>query len=170
MPSSSRHELEFDEPVGPVPVVVRRAVKAYTRSQTLGPVVRLQTERTQFVVELDGQPLAKVCDDTVVADGASEPISVFREIEVELIDSDAQSAVNVSVIAAIIARLRAAGCRDDEAPVPKVIRALGPRAFDPPDVVIPKVGQARDCRCARAQFAGQVGDPAGRSTPQGVHR
>ena len=88
----SRHEFMFDAPPGPVPHTVRRAVKAYTRSEVLGPVVRLQTERTEFVVDLDGRSLAKLCDDTVVADGAAEPISVFREIEVELIDGEAHSA------------------------------------------------------------------------------
>jgi CHAD domain-containing protein len=131
----ARHEFMFDEPIGPVPAVVRRAARAYTRLQTLGPVVRLQTERVQFVVELDGRPLATVCDDTVIADGAAEPISVFREIEVELVGSSSAPAA----VSAIISRLRAAGCKDDEAPVPKAIRALGPRAFDPPDVTIPKV-------------------------------
>jgi CHAD domain-containing protein len=136
----SRHEIMFDEPAGPVPAVVRRAVKAYTRSQPLGPVVRLQTERTQFVVELDGRPIAIVCDDTVVADGGSEPISVFREIEVELIDADSDPRTD-EAISAILARLRAGGCTDDEAPVSKAVRALGPRALDSPDVVIPKVGK-----------------------------
>jgi CHAD domain-containing protein len=131
----SRHEFMIDEPIGPVPVAIRRAARAYTRKQSLGPVVRLQTERTQFVVELDGRPLAMLCDDTVIADGAAEPISVFREIEVELVDT----ATAPAAIAAVIARLRASGCKDDEAPVPKAIRALGPRAFDPPDVTIPKV-------------------------------
>ena len=133
----SRHEFMFDEPPGPVPLAVRRAARAYTRSQALGPVVRLQTERTQFVVELGGRPLAKLCDDTVVADRAAEPITVFREIEVELVGTEPAPAA----VSAIIARLRGAGCKDDEAPVPKAIRALGPRTFDPPDVTIPKVGK-----------------------------
>jgi CHAD domain-containing protein len=133
----SRHEFMFDEPIGPVPVAVRQATRAYTRSQTLGPVVRLQTERTQFLLELDGRPLATVCDDTVIADGAAEPISVFREIEVELVEAAATPAT----VDAIVSRLRIAGCKDDEAPVPKAVRALGPRAFDPPDVAIPKTGK-----------------------------
>jgi CHAD domain-containing protein len=133
----SRHEFMFDEPSGPVPVAVRRAARAYLRSQTLGPVVRLQTERTQFALEFDGRPLAIVCDDTVVADGAAEPITVFREIEVEL----ANTASAPVAVDAIISRLRAAGFKDDEAPVPKAVRALGPRAFDPPDVTIPKTGK-----------------------------
>ena len=133
----SRHELMFDDPIGPVPMAVRRAVRAYTRSEVLGPVVRLHTERTQFVIELDGQPVAKVCDDTVVADGAAEPVNVFREIEVELANDTAAP----DVIDDIIAQLRSAGCRDDEPPVPKALRALGSRAFDPPDVIIPKIGK-----------------------------
>ncbi|MEO8266028.1 MAG: CYTH and CHAD domain-containing protein [Ilumatobacteraceae bacterium] len=133
----SRHELMFDEPIGPVPMAVRQAVRAYTRSEVLGPVVRLQTERTQFTVELDGQPLAKVCDDTVVADGAAKPVNVFREVEVELAaDTSAPEAID-----AVVARLCRAGCHDDERPMPKALRALGPRASDPPDAVAPKVGK-----------------------------
>jgi CHAD domain-containing protein len=137
----ARHEYMFDGPAGKVPMAVRRAAKAYTRSQVLGPVVRLQTERTEFVVQLDGHPIAKLCDDTVVADGASEPVTVFREIELELVDSDCPPGAASGAFAAILSRLRNGGCKDDEAPVPKVFRALGPRAFDPPDVVIPKVGK-----------------------------
>ena len=133
----SRNELTFDEPLGPVPSAVRQAVCAYARSQPLGPVVRLQTERTQFVVELDGQPVAKVCDDVVVAQGAAEPVDVFREVEVEL----ANDASAPDVIGVIIDRLRQAGCRDDEPAVPKALRALGPRAFDPPDVVVARIGK-----------------------------
>ena len=162
----SRHEFMFDEPMGPVPAVVRRAVKAFTRSETLGPVVRLHTERTEYVVELGGRLLAKVCDDTVVADGAHEPISVFREIEVELIDPEPPPAA----VSAILGGLRGAGCRDDEVPVPKVIRALGPRAFDPPDVVIPKVSKNATVGVLVRQRAGEIGDSAHRTTPQGLHR
>jgi CHAD domain-containing protein len=129
----SRHELTFDEPIGSVPNSVRLAARACARSQPLGPVVRLSTERTQFVLELDGRSIATLCDDTVVADGAPESVSVFREIEVELAEGAPDAAVT-----AILSRLRDSGCKDDEAPVPKAIRALGPRAFDPPDVVVPK--------------------------------
>lgn len=131
----SRNELTFDAPAGPVPASVRQVVRAYTRSQALGPVVRLQTTRTEFAVELDGQPVAKVCDDTVVVDGTADPIDPFREVEVEMVaDTSAPEAID-----AIIARLRRAGCRDDEPPMPKALRALGSRAFEPPDVVVPKI-------------------------------
>ena len=170
----SRDELTFDEPIGPVPAVVRLAVRAYTRSEVLGPVVRLQTERTQFEVELDGRPLAKVCDDTVVADGAAEPVNVFREVEVELApDTPAPEAID-----AVVARLRGAGCRDDEPPMPKALRALGPRAFDPPDVVAPKVGKratvARLVRHCLAKSVSQLIDQHARvcvgDDPEALHQ
>ena len=133
----SRDELMFDEPLGPVPAAARLAVRAYTRSQALGPVVRLQTTRTQYAVELDGLPVATVCDDTVVVDGTGEPIDPFREVEVEMVTDTAAP----DVIDAVVARMRQAGCRDDEPPMPKALRALGRRAVDPPDVVTPKIGK-----------------------------
>ena len=44
-----------------------------------------------------------------------------------------------SLLRAAVRRLKAAGCRA-EPPIPKVIRALGPRASGPPDVVVPRIG------------------------------
>ena len=133
----SRDELTFDGPIGTVPEAVRQATLAYVRTLNLGPVVRLHTERTTFPLEIDGRPLATVCDDTVVADGAFESISVFREIEVEL----APESSDAKALDTVVSRLRAAGCKGDDAPVAKALRALGPRAFDPPDVVVPKIGK-----------------------------
>jgi CHAD domain-containing protein len=135
----SRHEFTFDGPIGPVPAAVRQAVRAYVRTQDLGPVVRLHTERITFPLEIDGRPVAMVCDDTVVADGAAEPISVFREIEVEFVEAAADS--EAGAVESVVSRLRAAGCKADDAPVAKALRALGQRAFDPPDVVMPKIGK-----------------------------
>lgn len=170
----SRHELMFDEPIGPIPDAVRLATRAYVRSQTLGPVVRLQTERTEFAVALDGRPIAKLCDDTVVADGTAEQISVFREIEVEFID---EAPAEAAVIA-IISRLRDSGCKDDDAPVPKAVRALGPKAFDPPDVTIPKAGKhATVGRLVRqtlarsvAQLIGQHAKVCSGQDPEDLHQ
>ncbi|MGZ4763323.1 MAG: CYTH and CHAD domain-containing protein [Ilumatobacteraceae bacterium] len=131
-PGLSRHEYLFDEPLGPVPLAARQAARAYVRSQRLDPVVRLHTRRSQFSIEFEGRALATICDDLVVSDGGTEPISSCREIEVEV----APGRINRKAIGAIRSRLRDAGCRDDEAPVPKAVRALGPRAFEPPDVVV----------------------------------
>ncbi len=134
-PELSRHEYLFDEPLGPVPLAARQTARAYLRSQRLDPVVRLHTQRAQYSLFFDGEPLATVCDDLVVSDGGTEPIASFREIEVEL----AAGRINRKVVEAIRSRLRDAGCRDDEAPVPKAVRALGPRAFEPPDVKVASI-------------------------------
>ena len=45
-PGLSRHEFTFDEPPGVIPVDAVLASRALTRGQSLGPVVRLRTERT----------------------------------------------------------------------------------------------------------------------------
>jgi CHAD domain-containing protein len=134
-PELSRHEYLFDEPLGPVPLAARQTARAYVRSQRLDPVVRLHTQRSQFGLFVDGQPLATVCDDLVVSDGGTEPIASFREIEVEL----AHGRISRKAVEAVRACLRDAGCRDDEAPVPKAVRALGPRAFEPPDVEVASI-------------------------------
>ncbi len=132
----SRHEFTYDEPIGPVPAAVREAARAYTRTEDLGPVVRLHTERITFGLQMDGRTFATVCDDTVVAEGAAEPISVFREIEVEL-----EATADSDDVGVIISLLCKAGCKIDDAPVAKALRALGQRAFDPPDVVMPTIGK-----------------------------
>ena len=81
--------------------------------------------------------MATICDDTVVADGAAEPVSVFREIEVELAGSESSS----TIVDSIVSQLRAAGCRAEDTPIAKALRALGQRAFDPPDVAMPTIGK-----------------------------
>jgi CHAD domain-containing protein len=86
--------------------------------------------------------LATVCDDLVVSDGGTEPIESFREIEVEL----AGGRVNRKALETITSRLRDAGCRDDESPLPKAVRALGPRAFEPPDVAVVPIGKRATMR------------------------
>ena len=138
----SRHELTFDEPLGSVPLAARQAARAYIRSQRLDPVVRLHSERSQFALELEGHTLATVCDDLVVSDGGTEPVASFREIEVEFAGGHAKR----KAVEAIRSRLRVAGCREDETPVPKAVRALGPRAFEAPDVVVTPVDKRATTR------------------------
>ncbi len=149
----SRHELTFDEPTGAVPVAARRLALAHTRSQPLDPVVRVRTDRTQFDLEIDGRAVATVCDDVVVTDLGTEPVGTFREIEVEL----APDIVSHKAVDVVTASLLSAGCRADEVSVPKAVRALGPRALDPPDVVIPAIGKDSNAReLVRHAIAGSV--------------
>ena len=149
----SRHELTFDEPTGQVPLAARHLVLAHTRSQPVNPVVRVQTDRTQFELEIDGRAVATVCDDVVVTDLGTEPVGTFREIEVEL----ASDIVSHKAIDVVTASLLSAGCRAEEVSVPKAVRALGPRAFDPPDVVVPTIGKDSNAReLVRHAIAGSV--------------
>lgn len=133
----SRHELTFDAPIDAVPTAAREAARAYTRAQLLGPVARVRTERRQFALEIDGQAFATVCDDAVVAEGAAEPVTVFREIEVEV----APGSSDLDAFEIVVDHLRSAGCHPDETLVPKVVRALGARALDPPDVCVTAIGK-----------------------------
>ncbi|HSB86100.1 MAG TPA: CYTH and CHAD domain-containing protein [Ilumatobacteraceae bacterium] len=127
----ARTELTFDEPLGPIPHDARLATRAHVRSQTLGPVLRLHTDRTQIHLELDGEPFLKLSDDKVVADAGTEPGTSFREIELEL-SSDPPDARAVEHVLGVI---RAAGARQED-PLPKAFRALGDRALGPPDVEV----------------------------------
>ena len=132
----SRSEYTFDEPLGAVPLAAFRAATAYIRSQTLGPVVRLHTNRTEIQIELDGKPLLVLCDDIVVAEVPNHAAVTFREIELELASED----VSTEAVDRLVESLRAAGCRDDD-PIPKASRALGYGALAPPDVHTMPIGR-----------------------------
>ena len=114
-----------------------------------------------------GDRSPNVCDDTVVADGAAEPISVFREIEVEIVDRDA--------LARRLSRRSSpgfvtAGCKDDEAPVPKATPRARPAGVRSSRRRHSEGREARDRRPVGAELVGQVGDATDRSARQGVRR
>ncbi|MGH8576212.1 MAG: hypothetical protein ACREXX_12475 [Gammaproteobacteria bacterium] len=91
------------------------------------------------------RPLALVTDDEVSVMDGRRVASRFRELEVEL-DPSAPSEVAED----ILARLRDAGA-GPVANVPKIVRALGARAEEPPDVVVPDLeGDKRRRRHARS--------------------
>lgn len=124
----SRPEHEFDEPLGPIPTAARMAARAYVRSQALGPVLRLQTDRAEASICVRGEPVGTLVDDRVEVDGGTSPLQTFREVEVEMEDG-----VSSKAVSRVVDVLRDAGFGDDE-PTPKAIRALGARASEPPDV------------------------------------
>ena len=129
---------EFDGAPGVVPPQAADLVRAYARSRPLVPVARLQTGRTPIEIRgPDGGPLAEITDDRVAAyDEHGQRTGGFREVEVEI---RAEGRAGGRLLRAAVGRLRAAGCRA-EPPIPKMIRALGPRASGPPDVVVPSIG------------------------------
>lgn len=113
-----------------VPEEISSLLAAWTRSAALEPVAKLHTLRWRTdVLDPEGRRIAEIVDDEVsVLDGRRVALR-FREVEVE-VDVDAPS----KVLDEIVARLRAAGAGHPDT-TPKVIRALGPRALEPPDLV-----------------------------------
>jgi len=128
-----RRELLFDAPPDEVPADARDLVRAYVRSRPLVPVARLHTDRTLVTLrDADDRPAADVVDDIVSVYDGERLASQFREVEVE---SHTDGRKGARLLHAAVARLVDAGCQANR-PIPKVTRALGPRAEAPPDVVV----------------------------------
>ena len=171
-----RREVSFDGAPGRVPPQAADLVRAYTRSRPLVRVARLKTDRTPVEIRgADGGRLAEIADDKVAVYGErGRRTAGFREVEVEV---RAQGRAGRRLMRAAIGRLVAAGCRA-EPPVPKVIRALGPPASGPPDVVVPPIGSdaavSTLIRYATARSVAQIlrHDPGVRlgEDPEDVHQ
>jgi len=138
----ARHELGFAGHEGRIPTAVSQLVRGITRSAPLVAVARLRTDRQRTqVLDRAGLPVAEIDDDEVSvlvpgANGRSRRVATrFRELEVELADGGDPEALQL-----IVDRLRGAGAGTPD-PTPKVMRALGPRALDPPDVVVLTIGK-----------------------------
>lgn len=133
-----RAELDFEggDPRRP-PAAALDLLTASVRGAALSPVARLRTVRrgVELTDEL-GRPAATVTDDEVSVMDGSRVASRFRELEVELAPG-----VPAGTAETIVARLREAGAGPVEN-VPKLRRALGPRAAEPPDVTGGEVDEA----------------------------
>jgi CHAD domain-containing protein len=107
-------------------------VQALARKAPLQLAARLNTARHRVMLrDRDGEQIAELVDDEVsVLDGV-RLAARFRELEVEFAD-----AASDGLVERVAGRLRVAGAGDPEQ-IPKIVRALGPRALDPPDLVEP---------------------------------
>lgn len=112
-----------------VPSEITDLLIARVRSSVLLPMARLHTARQRVLLrDAEGKQLAEVVDDEVsVLDGRRVALR-FREVEVELADG-----VDEGMLDGVVSRLRAAGAGQPDM-TPKVIRALGPRALDRPEL------------------------------------
>jgi CHAD domain-containing protein len=125
-----RREVSFERPADTVPSELLLLVRALVRSEVLEPVARLQTRRRTFqLVGDDGVRLGEIDDDEVSVLDAERIAARFREIEVELSDPAPSE-----LLSALCHRLVVAGAGAAD-PTPKLVRALGPRALAPPDLV-----------------------------------
>jgi CHAD domain-containing protein len=129
-----RSELHVAGGAGEPPPAAVDLVHALTRHAPLVPVGRLHTVRRRVVLRgHEGEALAEIVDDEVSVLDGTRLATRFRELEVEFADQ-----VDTELITAVAFRLRAAGAGEPD-PTPKIVRALGPRALDPPDLPEPAV-------------------------------
>ncbi|HEY2597578.1 MAG TPA: CYTH and CHAD domain-containing protein [Candidatus Dormibacteraeota bacterium] len=167
-----RDELNFQGGAKKPPPGAVAVVRAYVRTAELVPVARLSTVRRRVrLVDASGSRLAEVVDDEVSVRDGRRVAARFREIEIE-VNGDADS-----IVGPLVARLRAAGAGAPD-PTPKHIRALGPRAMEPPEVaplVVEAESPAREViRSVIAQSVAALlyHDPLVRTSgdPEAVHQ
>ncbi len=104
-------------------------VRALVRDSTLNPVLRMRTARHRTELrDREGRVVAEVMDDRVVVLEGRRVSGRFREVEVEVTDPGLDDLVN-----ALRDRFAEAGAGGPD-PTPKVVRALGSRALEPPEV------------------------------------
>ena len=175
--SASRPDVlertELNYPGGPKrpPDAAVAVVRAYVRRSELKPVARLSTVRRRVrLTDPAGVRLAEVVDDEVSVRDGRRVAARFREIEVEV--PDGQTALDP-----LVNRLRGAGAGAPD-PTPKHVRALGPRAMEPPEVsplpVLPGAAAKEVIRSVLAQSVAHLlrHDPIVRTggDPEAVHQ
>ena len=124
-------ELSFTGGPADIPAAARDLVSAWARRGHLAPAAALSTRRRRWLLAAaDGSDLAElVQDDVSVLDG-DRVVGRFRELELE------PRGAGLDELRPIVVALQRAGATYSE-PVPKEVRALGPRAAAAPDVVVP---------------------------------
>jgi CHAD domain-containing protein len=136
-----RQEISWPGPPDAVPSEATALVRAVTRGASLAPVATVETQRSRVQLrDGAGRAVAEVDDDRVVAIDRNGRDSRFREIEVELADG-----APPGILDAVRDRLLGAGAKPGSSQ-PKVFRALGARAQEPPDVVVPKLDRKATLR------------------------
>ncbi|MGQ0805014.1 MAG: CYTH and CHAD domain-containing protein [Actinomycetota bacterium] len=149
----ARNEHRFDGAPGAPPADALDLVLGLIRTARVAPVSRMRTRRQR--IELrgpDDKPVAEVVDDEVSILDRGHVAARFRELEVELREETDPDLARV-----VVDRLREAGAGEPD-PTPKVVRALGPRALDAPDVLpTPRLGDAANAGdVVRAALAASV--------------
>jgi CHAD domain-containing protein len=106
-------------------------IRAYVRTATLRPMVRLRTiRRMTQLLDLEDRVLGEVVDDEVSVLSGRRIAARFRELEVEITDDTPEGLLDE-----VLQRLRAAGAGAPD-PTPKYERAVGPLAAQAPEVAV----------------------------------
>ena len=123
-----RDEHTFQGSPDVIPLEAAELVTALVRSAPIQPVASLETRRKRWMLcGADDEALAELADDQVTVLDGTRVVARFRELELESRGPD------LVALRPIANRLRRAGAVLAE-PVPKAVRALGPRASAAPDV------------------------------------
>ena len=131
--ASERDEHAFAGGPDTVPIEAADLVTAFVRGAPILPVASLSTRRHRWLLcGEDDVALAELDDDDVTVLDGVRVVARFRELEIESRGPDA------ALLRPIADRLRRAGAVLAE-PVPKAVRALGPRASAEPDVAAIRV-------------------------------
>jgi CHAD domain-containing protein len=110
-------------------------VRAFVRTATLRPQVRLRTVRRETTLhDGDGRVVADVVDDDVAVLDGRRIAARFRELEVEIDDE-----AHLTLLELLVDRLQESGAGPPD-PTPKVVRALGPRASQAPEIAVADLG------------------------------
>lgn len=126
-----RGEYEFDGDGAKPPAASLVLVTAYVRGAETKPVARLRTVRHPVRLDsTDGEPIAEMVLDEVSVLEGRRLVERFREVEVEL-----EPQTSVETLSVILEALRVAGAVPTD-PIPKYARALGTRAWAPPEVFV----------------------------------
>lgn len=169
----ARHELTFPAESPEPPAAALDLLRAYVRRSTLVPVAKLSTVRRRVrLQDAEGGVLAEVDDDVVSVVRGHRVASRFHEVEVELGEGRRDGFLDP-----LLARLREAGAGPTD-PTPKHVRALGPKALEPPEVVAEELDKnATVVDLVRNVIAGAVAsllrrDPLIRvgDDPENIHR
>lgn len=130
-----RGEYQFDGDATKPPEAALALVSAYVRGAETKPVARLRTVRHPVRLDgTDGGPIAEMVLDEVSVLEGRKLVERFRELEVEL-----AAGTTAETLAVILEALRVAGAVPTD-PVPKYARALGTRAWAPPEVFVGELG------------------------------
>ena len=126
---TARGEHRFDgDPASP-PDAALELVRALVRSAKVAPVAKLRTRRRRIELHDElGKTLGTITDDEVSVLKGRRVAARFRELEVNVYDNAPDALAD-----AVAGRLRTAGAGPPD-PTPKIVRALGWSALEPPDV------------------------------------
>jgi CHAD domain-containing protein len=124
-------EHRFEGEASQPPAAALDLVRALVRTAKVGPVARLRTRhRPVEIHDASGKTLGEVLDEEVTVLAGGRVAARFREVELEVDDAAPEELVE-----ALHTRLRAAGAGPPD-PSPQIVRALGWRALEPPDVAV----------------------------------